>query len=153
MATLPIIIPSPSSGFHSSYYLGLGWGLAEVTWGIVQGWEQMSLYEDVMTQELDEGLDESKFEGLGLLSGEDGDAEAERSHDTIYSMDEVARQEEEEAELERKVEALERMRGRRGESTYRLKMKISSTDRKTSRKSLAFRSQYVRDNHALPPAH
>jgi len=113
----------------------------------------MSLYEDVMTPELDEGLDESKFEGLGLVSGEDGDAEGERSHDTIYSMDEVARQEEEEAELERKVEALERMRGRRGESTYRLMIEIRNADRKTSRKSLAFRSQYVRDNHALPSAH
>jgi hypothetical protein len=118
MATLPIIIPSPSSGFHSSYYLGLGWGLAEVTWGIVQGWEQMSLYEDVMTPELDDGSEESKTEGLGLVHGDaqGTEEEGDRSHDTIYSMDEVARQLEEEAELERKVEALERMRGRRGTS-------------------------------------
>ncbi|WVF72988.1 hypothetical protein IAT40_007806 [Kwoniella sp. CBS 6097] len=48
MSTLPLIIPSPTSGFHSSYYLGLGWGVAEVTWGIVQGWEQLELYKEVM---------------------------------------------------------------------------------------------------------
>lgn len=109
MATLPIIIPSPTSGFHSSYYLGLGWGLAEVTWGIVQGWEQMSLYEDVMTPELDFGMEESKVQGLGLVEDSDGE-----SGYTIQGMNEVDRQLEEEAELERKVEALERMRGRRG---------------------------------------
>lgn len=109
MSTLPIIIPSPTSGFHSSYYLGLGWGLAEVTWGIVQGWEQMSLYEDVMTPELDSGIEESKVKGLGLVDDSDGE-----SGYTIQGISEVDRQLEEEAELERKVEALERMRGRRG---------------------------------------
>jgi hypothetical protein len=110
MATLPIIIPSPTSGFHSSYYLGLGWGLAEVTWGIVQGWEQMSLYEDVMTPEVDSGMEESKVQGLGLVEDSDGE-----SGYTVQGMNEVDRQLEEEAELERKVEALERMRGRRGQ--------------------------------------
>jgi len=65
--------------------------LAEATWGIVQGWEQMSLYEDIM-----QPTDESRFEGLGLVP-----------------EDEVV---DEEEELERKVEALERMRGRRGKS-------------------------------------
>jgi hypothetical protein len=115
MSTLPIIIPSPTSGFHSSYYLGLGWGLAEVTWGIVQGWEQMSLYEDVMTPELDSGIEESKVHGLGLLNGHDDDSGDEgESGYTIQGIDDVERQLEEEAELERKVEALERMRGRRG---------------------------------------
>lgn len=124
MSTLPIITPSPTSGFHSSYYLGLGFGLAEVTWGIVQGWEQMSLYEDVMTPELDQGLEESgKPEGLGLINGADherreqedtSDYEDGESSGTIHAMDDLMRQVEEEAELERKVEALERMRGRRG---------------------------------------
>ena len=119
MSTLPIIIPSPTSGFHSAYYLGLGWGLAEVTWGIVQGWEQMSLYEDVMTPELDSGLEETKTQGLGLIDGDQqtGEDEDGESGYTIQGMDEVSRQLEEEAELERKVEALERMRGRRGMST------------------------------------
>jgi len=114
MSTLPIIIPSPTSGFHSSYYLGLGWGLAEVTWGIVQGWEQMSLYEDVMTPELDAGMDESKVQGLGLV-GHDHESDAGESGYTIQGINEEQRQLEEEAELERKVEALERMRGRRGQ--------------------------------------
>lgn len=83
MATLPMIAPSPTSGFHSSYYLGLGWGIAEAAWGIVQGWEQLTLYEDVLVPPLEEVRDE------------------------VDEMDE--------AELERKVEALERMRARRGE--------------------------------------
>jgi hypothetical protein len=52
----------------------------------------MSLYEDVMQP----SEDESRIEGLGLLSEEEGVDEEE--------------------ELERKVEALERMRGRRGRS-------------------------------------
>jgi hypothetical protein len=78
----------------------------------------MSLYEDVMTPELDSGLEESKTQGLGLIDGDqqrDGDEEGESGY-TIQGMDEVSRQLEEEAELERKVEALERMRGRRGRS-------------------------------------
>lgn len=116
MSTLPIITPSPSSGFHSSYYLGLGFGLAEVTWGIVQGWEQMSLYEDVMTPELDAGLEEGKTEGLGLINGDLTDGDENESSATIQAIDDVTRQLEEEAELERRVEALERMRGRRGAS-------------------------------------
>jgi hypothetical protein len=115
MATLPIITPSPSSGFHSSYYLGLGFGLAEVTWGIVQGWEQMSLYEDVMTPELGFGLEDGKTEGLGLFNGDAVDEDNESSG-TVQPVDDVTRQMEEEAELERRVEALERMRGRRGTS-------------------------------------
>ncbi|WRT70208.1 uncharacterized protein IL334_007203 [Kwoniella shivajii] len=48
LSTLPLITISPTSGFHSSYYLGLGWGVAEVTWGIIQGWEQIELYKEVM---------------------------------------------------------------------------------------------------------
>lgn len=118
LSTLPIIEPSPTSGFHSSYYLGLGFGLAEVTWGIVQGWEQLSLYEDVMTPELDYGLEGGKIEGLGLINEDhyDEDDDDNESAGTIHAVDEVTRQLEEEAELERKVEALERMRGRRGKS-------------------------------------
>ena len=64
----------------------------------------MSLYEDVMTPELDSGMGESKIQGLGLVDDSDGE-----SGYTIQGMNEVDRQLEEEAELERKVEALERM--------------------------------------------
>lgn len=98
LATLPMIRPSPTSGFHSSYYLGLGWGLAEAIWGIVQGWEQLVLYEDVMRSEADVEV----VKGLGLEDAETG-------------SEDVDVEELEEAELERRVEILERMRARRGE--------------------------------------
>lgn len=70
-----------------------------------------------MTPELDYGYEAGKIEGLGLINGdhydEDNDDDTE-SNGTIHAVDDVTRQLEEEAELERKVEALERMRGRRG---------------------------------------
>lgn len=94
-----MIRPSPTSGFHSSYYLALGWGAAETVWGIVQGWEQLALYEDVMRPE------EGKVVGLGL---EDGVRAEEMP---VEEMDE---EEMDEVELERRVEILERMRARRG---------------------------------------
>lgn len=72
----------------------------------------MSLYEDVMTPEFGSGLEESKTHGLGLV--DNGDESEGESGYTIQGIDEAERQLEEEAELERKVEALERMRGRRG---------------------------------------
>lgn len=86
-----------------------------MTWGIVQGWEQMSLYEDVMTPEPGASVEQGKTEGLGLINGDVVD-EDDESTGTIQPMDDVTRQLEEEAELERRVEALERMRGRRGTS-------------------------------------
>lgn len=106
LATLPMIAPSPTSGFHSSYYLGLGWGIAEAVWGIIQGWEQLSLYEDVLKHESGEA---EAGEGLGLIMHEEGEA------GDGYVSDYERQDELEEAELERKVEALENMRERRGE--------------------------------------
>lgn len=102
LSTLPLITPSPISGFHSSFYLGLGWGIAETTWGIIQGWEQLALYEDLMLLEegvsitVDDGSREDVVGGGGLLMSPD------------------IMEREDEADLERKVEILERMRERRG---------------------------------------
>ena len=93
----------------------------------------MSLYEDVMTPELDSGMEETKVQGLGLVEDSDGE-----SGYTIQGMNEVDRQLEEEAELERKVEALERMRGRRGKLRDPL---IIKADWQISRKSSASHSQ------------
>jgi hypothetical protein len=73
----------------------------------------MSLYEDVMTPELDSGMEESKVNGLGLVDGHGEDSDGESGY-TIQGISDADRELEEEAELERKVEALERMRGRRG---------------------------------------
>ncbi|RSH91848.1 hypothetical protein EHS25_009218 [Saitozyma podzolica] len=97
LSTLPLIVPSPTSGFHSSYYLGLGWGVAEAAWGIVQGWDQLALYEDIMRpSDVEESREtSSKGERRILLLQEE-------------PVDEL-----DEAELERKVEILENMRARR----------------------------------------
>lgn len=110
LATLPLSSPSPTSGFHSSYYLGLGWGIAEAIWGIVQGYDQLALYQDVMRPEEDD-----KEEIVKVENGQNGlDRSSDAgSLDEEQYLDEVARADE--AELERKVEALERMRERRGE--------------------------------------
>jgi hypothetical protein len=121
LASIPLVTPSPTSGFHSSYYLGLGWGLAEVIWGIVQGYEQLSLYEDVMKPEPRTRSTEAE------VVKEDTQAGTENAQDELtpqvgllnseFSMDadpNADREREDEAELERKVEILERMRERRG---------------------------------------
>lgn len=61
MVSVPLTIPSATSGFHSSFYLGLGWGVAECAWGIVQGWEQLALYEDI--DEEDDCFDDCDDQG------------------------------------------------------------------------------------------
>ncbi|WVW86189.1 hypothetical protein I302_108230 [Kwoniella bestiolae CBS 10118] len=143
LSTLPLITVSPTSGFHSSYYLGLGWGLAEVTYGIIQGWEQIELYKEVMRPSDSLRLDLSSEEenvgsqpqtatqpqfgnGNGKSSGkqegmlssvtERSDEGEEEDSQVIYDepdQDEDEEEEEDEEELERKVEILERMRARR----------------------------------------
>ncbi|KIR62550.1 hypothetical protein I314_03495 [Cryptococcus bacillisporus CA1873] len=123
LLTLPLIVPSPTSGFHSSYYLGLGWGVAEVTWGIVQGWEQLALYQEVMPSpdriylpdeedhdDDEDGQERAKREGMLSAVEERDEEESDR---------EIEEEEDEEedvlddSELEKKVEILERMRARR----------------------------------------
>ena len=95
--------PSPTSGFHSSYYLGLGWGIAEAVWGIVQGYEQLALYEDVMRPSPDSP--ETKIENGPNAWRSDDEVDEEQYLEEMNRADE--------AELERKVEILERMRARR----------------------------------------
>lgn len=123
LLTLPLIVPSPTSGFHSSYYLGLGWGVAEVTWGIVQGWEQLALYQEVMPssnriylpdeEDHDDEDEQERAKREGMLSAvEERDEEEsdrdieEEEHEEVDELDD--------SELEKKVEILERMRARRG---------------------------------------
>lgn len=116
LSTLPLIVPSPTSGFHSSYYLGLGWGVAEAAWGIVQGWDQLALYEDVMRPSDVEESRETSSKGerrILLLQEEPVDGgvtdEVEGGDGAVVEETEL-----DEAELERKVEILENMRARRG---------------------------------------
>ena len=108
LSTLPLIISPTTSGFHSSYYLGLGWGAAEAAWGIVQGWDQLALYEDVMKPEAgDEERSSGKVETEDEIDGGEGLLD-------LVTIQE-ARDVDDEVDLERKVEILERMRARRGE--------------------------------------
>ncbi|KAK4684474.1 hypothetical protein P7C73_g5700, partial [Tremellales sp. Uapishka_1] len=123
LASVTLTTASPSSGFHSSYYLGLGWGVAEVAYGIVQGWEQLALYEDAMSpvaedEEAPADDERSKMEsGLSVVREEVNESEVILSGETTPEGEgdgELEREQaEDEAELERKVEILERMRGRR----------------------------------------
>ena len=129
MSTLPLITRSPTSGFHSSYYLGLGWGIAETVWGIIQGYEQLALYADIMQAE--EPTRWNNVLGLKMENGEGEDEDAEgRGMDSpravfldAMSIDEeqvaLMAEREDEAELERKVEVLERVRARRGELPFK----------------------------------
>nr|XP_018260855.1 uncharacterized protein I303_06572 [Kwoniella dejecticola CBS 10117]OBR83013.1 hypothetical protein I303_06572 [Kwoniella dejecticola CBS 10117] len=133
LCTLTLITISPISGFHSSYYLGLGWGSAEVTWGIVQGWEQIELYKEVMRPSSSPQLPSADLESQrplaptlsrngkreGLLSSvsERSDEDDSQAIDDqpLEEEREDNEAEEDEEDLERKVEILERMRSRRGE--------------------------------------
>ncbi|OXC70802.1 hypothetical protein AYX13_00785 [Cryptococcus neoformans] len=123
LVTLPLIVPSPTSGFHSSYYLGLGWGVAEVAWGIVQGWEQLSLYQEIMPssdklylpdeEDHADGEDEQeRAKRESMLSAVEERDEEESDRDIEEGEDEEE-DELDESELEKKVEILERMRARR----------------------------------------
>ncbi|KIY35017.1 hypothetical protein I305_02582 [Cryptococcus gattii E566] len=123
LLTLPLIVPSPTSGFHSSYYLGLGWGVAEVAWGIVQGWEQLALYQEVMPSSDriylpdeedhdDDGDEQERAKREGMLSAveERDEEESDREIEEEEDEDEDVL---DDSELEKKVEILERMRARR----------------------------------------
>ncbi|BEJ16807.1 hypothetical protein CspHIS471_0602080 [Cutaneotrichosporon sp. HIS471] len=98
LISVPLTIPSPTSGFHSSYYLGLGWGVAEAAWGIVQGYEQLSLYEDLS--------DPWAIEELGC-----DDCDVDECAEDMDLEDEAGANDDL-AELEHRVEILERMRAR-----------------------------------------
>ncbi|ODN99110.1 hypothetical protein I350_07265 [Cryptococcus amylolentus CBS 6273] len=125
LSSLPLSPASPTSGFHSSYYLGLGWGIAEVAWGTVQGWEQLALYQEVMMPSASSAKD-----GIWLESSEEGEEEGVKRDGMLSSVeerdeDENSLNEDEESdtsseddvldetELGKKVEILERMRERR----------------------------------------
>lgn len=107
LLSVPLTVPSPTSGFYSSFWLGLGWGAAEVVWGTLQGFEQLALYRDV--------LGDAPQRECGACAWEDG---GESDFPPDEPLDEVEDEEEvllEEEELERRVEALENMGARRGE--------------------------------------
>ncbi|KAL7418412.1 hypothetical protein Q5752_006870 [Cryptotrichosporon argae] len=125
LAALTVTLASPTSGFHSSYYLALGFGAAEAAWGIVQGWEQLALYEDVLSGRVEDNeyAGESGWDGLSVVPedperGESaiglvlGTPAGARDRNEPRVIDEQAEREADEAELERKVGILERMRAR-----------------------------------------
>lgn len=116
LVSAPLTIPSPTSGFHSSFWLGLGWGVAEAAWGIVQGYEQLNLYEDLSEPWAIEDLacDDCDDTGLCPVPEEGLDPE-----DEAGANDDLA-------ELEHRVEILERMRARAGE-WRRLRARCLST--------------------------
>lgn len=109
LVSVPLAKPSPTSGFHSSYYLGLGWGLAETAWGIVQAWEQIALYEDVLKpagqDDLVSWTESAGDSGLLSTVPEETSLLGDGADDGI-DEDDIA-------ELERRVEVLERFRARR----------------------------------------
>ena len=134
LISVPLTIASPTSGFHSSYWLGLGWGLAETAWGIVQGWEQLSLYEDVV--KLPPHVSAWSDSGESGLTTVPEETELLNDDD---DLDEEGRLEDEE-ELERRVQVLERMRARQGESFVMLPCPCLFTRSQSSKKSWGFRS-------------
>lgn len=110
LLSVPLTVPSPTSGFYSSFWLGLGWGVAEMVWGTVQAFEQLALYQDVLGDAPERGCGACAWDaGISDFSPEGMDEEeAEAEEEAILEV--------EEEELERRVEALENMRARRGES-------------------------------------
>lgn len=120
LVSIPLTIPSPTSGFHSSYYLGLGWGVAEAAWGIVQGWEQLELYRDLLEEErwdeeaplCDEPAEIGNGNGNG--NGSNGLATVPETEALLVADAEEQQYLEDEAELALRVEVLERMRARQG---------------------------------------
>lgn len=113
LLSVPLTTPSPTSGFHSSFWLGLGWGTAETVWGIVQGYEQLALYQDVIGDAAPQECGACAWDADPDLEDETYD----EFPDSPVSEEDVLLEEE---ELERRVEVLENMRARRGELTSRL---------------------------------
>lgn len=103
--------------FQQSYYLGLGWGLAEAFWGIAKGWfAGMRLYVDVLPWKRPilgaarTSVHSSDIERLSE-SATVNTVEAEQGL-TVMGDDDDASAEEE--DLATKIAILERLRGRRG---------------------------------------
>ncbi|ORX40591.1 hypothetical protein BD324DRAFT_611428 [Kockovaella imperatae] len=101
LSSVTLITRTTCSGFHSVFYLGLGWGAAEVAWGIVQGYEQLSLYEDLLSS------GQTETSAPQEADEEEEDEELEVGNDTFALEQEAV------TDLERKVEVLERVRARR----------------------------------------
>ena len=103
--------------FQQSYYLGLGWGLAEAFWGIAKGWfAGMRLYVDVLPWKrpiLGAARTSVHSSDIGRLSESAtvNTVEAEQGL-TVMGDDDDASAEEE--DLATKIAILERLCGRRG---------------------------------------
>jgi hypothetical protein len=81
--------------FQQSYYLGLGWGLAEAFWGIVRAWfSGMRLYGDLL-----QGTADSSVE-RGNESDSDGSSASSLHNERDNLLCKIAN--------------LKRLRGRRG---------------------------------------
>lgn len=121
LVSVPLTIPSPTSGFHSSFWLGLGWGAAETVWGIVQGYEQLSLYEDLsdpwVVEEIGDDCDDEERDLRTVPEDEALDPE-----DEAGANDDLA-------ELEHRVTILERMRSRAGEWRRAMQSRAASLRR------------------------
>jgi hypothetical protein len=103
--------------FQQSYYLAIGWGLAESFWGISRGWfEGVRLWSDLLDVSHQEHVDEAQ-RNLSTSTARDYATATSHLDSDVIAEDEVSSAsslEDEEENLLDKIEALQRLRGRKG---------------------------------------
>ena len=104
--------------FQQSYYLGIGWGVAEAFWGITRGWfSGVRLWSDLLDQpsvtasgDPERNMSTSTARDYATATSQqlDSDVLAPDDQSSVSSL------EDEEDNLLAKIEALQRLRGRKG---------------------------------------
>jgi hypothetical protein len=108
--------------FQQSYYLAIGWGLAEASWGIARGWfEGVRLWSNLLNTSDQENIDEGQRNLSTSISRDYATATSHLESDVVAEEDDVSASslEDEEENLLDKIEALQRTRGRKGKAYFR----------------------------------
>jgi hypothetical protein len=114
--------------FQQSYYLGIGWGAAEASWGITRGWfSGVQLWSDLLDQPATEPAADPERNMSTSTAHDYATATSQPMESEVVIADDrssVSSLEDEEDNLLAKIEALQRLRGRKGKSTWSLLWKL-----------------------------
>jgi hypothetical protein len=104
--------------FQQSYYLGIGWGAAEAFWGITRGWfSGVRLWSDLLDEVSVEPVADPERNMSTSTAQDYATATSQQMESEVVVADDqssVSSLEDEEDNLLAKIEALQRLRGRKG---------------------------------------
>jgi hypothetical protein len=102
--------------FQQSYYLAIGWGLAEAFWGITRGWfGGVRLWSDLFEKRDARRVERAQIDPSASIA-RDYAATSHVESEALVGDDQSSNLslDDEEGNLLAKIDALQRLRGRRG---------------------------------------